>query len=229
MPRRVLLLNLLACFWCCAVLNVRLHLAGHHHYIFLLWNLFLAAIPLGLSLGLGRLNRLVLAMPLLAVWLLFFPNAPYVLTDLIHLNARRSGQVPQWLDLLMLLSFALVSLWFGFQSLRIVQHWLARRYSRAAGWSAALGTLALSGFGVYLGRFPRWNSWDIVHRPHLLLQDIAGRVLDPVQHAQTWGFTLGFGTLLIFGYLFWISATTPQPAEVKIDQPCPTTTPATIT
>jgi len=215
MPRRVLLLNLLACFWCCAVLNVRLHLAGHHHYIFLLWNLFLAAIPLGLSLGLGRVNRLVLAMPLLAVWLLFFPNAPYVLTDLIHLNARRSGQVPQWLDLLMLLSFALVSLWFGFQSLRIVQQWLARRYSRAAGWSAALGTLALSGFGVYLGRFPRWNSWDIVHRPHLLLQDIAGRVLDPVQHAQTWGFTLGFGTLLIFGYLFWISATTPQPAEVK--------------
>jgi uncharacterized membrane protein len=215
MPRRVLLLNLLACFWCCAVLNVRLHLAGHHHYIFLLWNLFLAAIPLGLSLGLGRVNRLVLAMPLLAVWLLFFPNAPYVLTDLIHLNARRSGQVPQWLDLLMLLSFALVSLWFGFQSLRIVQHWLARRYSRVAGWSAALGTLALSGFGVYLGRFPRWNSWDIVHRPQLLLQDIAGRVLDPVQHAQTWGFTLGFGTLLIFGYLFWISATTPQPAEVK--------------
>lgn len=217
MPRRVLLLNLLACFWCCAVLNVRLHLAGHHHYIFLLWNLFLAAVPLGLSLGLGRVNRLVLAMPLLAVWLLFFPNAPYVLTDLIHLNARRSGQVPQWLDLLMLLSFALVSLWFGFQSLRIVQHWLARRYSRVAGWSAALGTLALSGFGVYLGRFPRWNSWDIVQRPQLLLQDIAGRVLDPMQHAQTWGFTLGFGTLLIFGYLFWISATTPQPAEAKID------------
>jgi len=217
MPRRILLLNLLATLWCCGVLGTRLHLADHHAYIFLLWNLFLAAIPLGLSLALRRVNRLALALPLLSVWLLFFPNAPYVLTDLIHLNARRHGQVPQWLDLLMLLSFALVSLCFGFQSLRIVQHWLARRYSSAVGWSAALGTLTLSGFGIYLGRFPRWNSWDIVHRPHLLLQDIAGRVLDPVQHAQTWGFTLGFGTLLIFGYLFWISATTPQSAEAKID------------
>jgi uncharacterized membrane protein len=206
MPRRVLLLNLLACLWCCAVLSVRFNLAGHYHYVFMLWNLFLATIPLGLSLALGRIDRLTLALPLLTVWLLFFPNAPYVLTDLIHLNASRNRHVPQWLDLLMLLSFALVSLWFGFQSLRLVQHWLARRYSRVAGWSAALGTLVLSGFGVYLGRFLRWNSWDIVQRPHLLRRDIVGRVLDPVQHAQTWGFTLGFGTLLIFGYLFWISS-----------------------
>jgi hypothetical protein len=88
---------------------------------------------------------------------------------------------------------------------------LNRPYRRNALDSAALGTLVLSGFGVYLGRFLRWNSWDIVHRPHLLLRDIAGRVLDPVQHAQTWGFTLGFGTLLIFGYLFWISSAHAHP------------------
>lgn len=217
MPRRILLLNLAATFWCCIVLNIRFHAAGHHGYIFLLWNLFLAAVPLGLSLGLERCRRLIYALPLLSVWLLFFPNAPYVLTDLIHLNAHRHGQVPQWLDLLLLLSFALVALWFGFQSLQIVQHWFTRRFSRAAAWGVAVGTLVLSGFGVYLGRFLRWNSWDVVHRPHQLFKDIALRLLDPLHHSHTWSFTLGFGTLLLFTYLFWISATTPQCLQRNLD------------
>lgn len=217
MPRRILLLNLLATFWCCIVLNIRFHVAGHHGYIFLLWNLFLAAIPLGLSLGLERTRRLVHAAPLLSVWLLFFPNAPYVLTDLIHLNAYRHGRVPQWLDLLLLLSFALVALWFGFQSLQIVQHRFTRRFSRATAWGVTVVSLGLSGFGVYLGRFLRWNSWDIVHQPHLLFKDIASRLLDPFHHSHTWSFTLGFGTLLLFTYLFWISATTPQPAQRNLD------------
>lgn len=108
----------------------------------------------------------------------------------------------------MLLSFALVSLWLGFQSLQIIQHWFAVRFSRFTAWSVAVGSLGLSGFGVYLGRFPRWNSWDVFHRPQLLFHDIASRVLDPLQHAHTWGFTLGFGTLLILAYLFWISTAT---------------------
>jgi uncharacterized membrane protein len=211
MPRRVLLLNLLAILWCCLVLNVRMHFAGHHNYAFLLWNLFLAVIPLGLSLGVAKTNRILLAAPLLVVWLLFFPNAPYVLTDLIHLTPHNHGHVPLWLDLLMLLSFALVSLWLGFQSLQIIQHWFAARFSRFTAWSVAVSALGLSGFGVYLGRFPRWNSWDVLHRPQLLFHDIASRVFDPLQYAHTWGFTLGFGTLLILAYLFWIStATTAQ-------------------
>jgi uncharacterized membrane protein len=207
MSTRVFLLNLFACLWCCLVLNLRFHLAGHHYYAFLLWNLFLAAIPLGLSLGLRQINRLTLALPLLAVWLLFFPNAPYVLTDLMHLNDH-NDHVPQWLDLLMLLSFAFVALWFGFQSLHIVQHWFARKFSHAMAWCVTVGSLGLSGFGVYLGRFDRWNSWDILHRPLSLLSRISSYCLHPLAHTGIWGFTLGFGTLLIFAYLFWFSAVT---------------------
>ena len=216
MSTRVLLLNLLACLWCCFMLNLRFHLAGHHYYAFMLWNLFLAAIPLGLSLCLRRINSLTLALPLLAVWLLFFPNAPYVLTDLLHLN-EHNGNVPKWLDLLMLLSFALVALWFGFQSLHIVQHWFARKFSHATAWCVTLGSLGLSGFGVYLGRFDRWNSWDLLHRPASLLSRIASYVLDPLAHTRTWGFTLGFGTLLILAYLFWFSAMPAAPDSRKID------------
>jgi uncharacterized membrane protein len=217
MSRRVLLLNLLAILWCCLVLNVRMHLAERYNYAFLLWNLFLAVIPLSLSLGVAKTNRTVLAAPLLAAWLLFFPNAPYVLTDLIHLTPHNHAYVPLWLDLLMLLSFAFVSLWLGFQSLQIIQHWFAARFSRLTAWSVAVGSLGLSGFGVYLGRFERWNSWDVLRRPHLLFSDIASRVLDPLQHANTWGFSLGFGTLLILAYLFWISTATADHAPRNVD------------
>ncbi|WP_395740848.1 DUF1361 domain-containing protein [Prosthecobacter sp.] len=206
MSARIFLLNLFACLWCSIMLGLRFHLAGHHGYSFMMWNLFLAAIPLGLSLGLRRIKSLTLALPLLAVWLLFFPNAPYVLTDLLHLNETKTP-VPKWLDLLMLLSFAAVSLWFGFQSLHIVQHWFARKFSHATAWCVTIGTLGLSGFGVYLGRFDRWNSWDLVHRPFSLLGRIAGYIMHPLANTRTWGFTLGFGTLLVFAYLFWFSAT----------------------
>ena len=215
MSTRVFLLNLFACLWCCIMLNLRIHLAGHHYYAFMLWNLFLAAIPLGLSLGLRQINSLTLALPLLAVWLLFFPNAPYVLTDLIHLT-EHSSNVPKWLDLLMLLSFALVSLWFGFQSLHIVQHWFARKFSHTTAWCVTVGSLGLSGFGVYLGRFDRWNSWDLLHRPLSLLRTIASYVLHPLAHTRTWGFTLGFGTLLILAYLFWFSAA-PMPDKRRTE------------
>ena len=216
MSTRVFLLNLFACLWCCILLNVRMHLAGHSYYAFMLWNLFLAAIPLGLSLGLRQINRLVLAVPLLAVWLLFFPNAPYVLTDLMHLN-EHNAHVPKWLDLLMLLSFALVALWFGFQSLHMVQLWFTRKYSHATAWCVSVGSLALSGFGIYLGRFDRWNSWDLVHRPVSLLSRIASYILHPMDHSRTWGFTLGFGTMLILSYLFLFSSVPTAPDSRKLD------------
>lgn len=216
MSPRVFLLNLLACLWCCIVLDLRMQMAGHHYYAFMLWNLFLAAIPLGISLGLRRTDRLILALPLLAVWLLFFPNAPYVLTDLMHLSEHPGG-VPKWLDLLMLLSFALVSLGLGFQSLHIVQHWFARQYSHATAWCVSLGALGLSGFGIYLGRFDRWNSWDLLHRPAALLSRIAAYILHPMAHTRTWGFTLGFGTLLIFAYLFWFSSVPTAQDNRKLD------------
>lgn len=198
------------------VLHLRFRLSGHHYYSFMVWNLFLAAIPLALSLGLRRIDNPWVALPLLAMWLLFFPNAPYVLTDLMHLN-EHNGKVPKWLDLLMLLSFALVALWYGFQSLHIVQHWFARKISHAAAWCVTVGSLGLSGFGVYLGRFDRWNSWDLLQRPASLLSRIASYILHPLAHTRTWGFTLGFGTLLIFAYLFWFSSVPTTADSRKLD------------
>lgn len=190
-----------ACLWCAALLGFRLNWSGNSKFVFLVWNLFLAAIPLGFAVLLSKVERWRLAAPLISGWLLFFPNAPYVLTDLLHLRPR-SG-IPVWYDLLMLLSFALVSLWLGFQSLQLVQVWIARKSSALMAWSFVAVSLFLSGFGIYLGRFLRWNSWDIVSNPVSLMGDIWERFADPLAHGQTWGVTLGFGGLLLVAYLFW--------------------------
>jgi uncharacterized membrane protein len=184
-------------------------------FVFLAWNLFLAAIPLGFAVLLSKIERWRLATPFISGWLLFFPNAPYVLTDLLHLHPR-SG-IPVWYDLLMLLSFALVSLWMGFQSLQLVQVWIARKSSLLMAWSFVGICLMLSGFGIYLGRFLRWNSWDIVSNPGSLLGDIWERFADPLAHGQTWGVTLGFGGLLLVAYLFWMFSTTSTTSSDNAD------------
>ncbi len=198
---RLLSIAAVACVWCAVLLGYRFYWAGYTKFAFLAWNLFLAAIPLGFAVILSKVERWRLAAPLISGWLLFFPNAPYVLTDLLHLR-QRTG-IPIWYDLLMLLSFALVSLWMGFQSLQLVQVWISRKSSSYMAWSFVAVSLFLSGFGIYLGRFLRWNSWDIVSNPVSLLTDIWDRLADPLAHGRTWGVTLGFGGLLFVAYLFW--------------------------
>jgi uncharacterized membrane protein len=205
---RLVLVTLLACVWCAMLLAARRLVSGESTLMFLAWNLFLAGIPLGLSVMLERVRHPLLGLPVLGGWLLFFPNAPYVLTDLLHLRAR--AHVPLWYDLLMLLSFALVSLWMGFQSLRMVQDWVARKTSAPMAWLFVLTSLVLSGFGIYLGRFLRWNSWDIVSQPHQLLRDIAVRVIDPFAYSRTWLVTAGFAGLLIVAYVFWVAVQMPE-------------------
>ena len=212
---RLLSIAAVACVWCAALLGYRIHWAGHTQFVFLAWNLFLAAIPLGFAVLLSKIERWRLATPFISGWLLFFPNAPYVLTDLLHLHPR-SG-IPVWYDLLMLLSFALVSLWMGFQSLQLVQVWIARKSSLLMAWSFVGICLMLSGFGIYLGRFLRWNSWDIVSNPGSLLGDIWERFADPLAHGQTWGVTLGFGGLLLVAYLFWMFSTTSTTSSDNAD------------
>jgi uncharacterized membrane protein len=199
---RLLFLATIACLWCGILLAVRLKWSGQPWFFFMVWNLFLAAVPLGFSLSLHRIRRDWLAAPVLAAWLLFFPNAPYVLTDLMHL--KEHGGVPLWFDLLLLLSFALVALWMGFQSLRLVQDWVTwRTSSPVISWIFVCTTLMLSGFGIYLGRFLRWNSWDIFSRPHLLIADFMHRLGDPATMVKIGGVTFGFGGMLLIAYVSW--------------------------
>ncbi|MFN7119984.1 MAG: DUF1361 domain-containing protein [Saprospiraceae bacterium] len=172
-------------------------------YAFLVWNLMLAAIPYGISTLLVEFESLrkrqLLFWSLLALWLLFLPNAPYIFTDLFHLKPRNG--VPLWFDLLLLLSFAWNGIILCYLSLFEVQELVAARIGKRLTWLSVFAILFLCAFGVYLGRFLRWNSWDLFLNPSALFSDIADRFLHPLLHLQTWGLTLGYGTFLILGYL----------------------------
>ena len=190
---------LLACttLWCFALLAGRIFFAGSSSYSFMIWNLFLAFVPLICS-------RLLKAeMPpwrfwsLLGLWLLFFPNAPYVVTDLIHLHRKSHPTIPIWYDVAMLSNFACLALLFGLISLRKVHDVLERRLVPAKAAIVIALVSFLSGFGIYLGRFLRWNSWDLFTRPWSLISDVLDRFIDPFSHPRTWLVTVLFGGTIL--------------------------------
>ena len=198
----------------CLVLSViRVFASATPTFLFLNWNLFLAFIPWALSSLLiiyPKLQEKKLAViTLLGTWLLFFPNAPYILTDLFHL--KHVVSMPMWFDLLLILSFAWVGLLFGFMSLwdieKILKQYLIK--SRLKGllryrfsiplFSSVL--LFIGSFGIYLGRYLRWNSWDIIAEPFALIYDIGDRFVNPFEHPRTWGVTLLMG--LFLNLVYW--------------------------
>ena len=173
-------------------------------FFFLNWNLLLAWIPLvcaGTAWALqGRFERpRFRTLPFLGLWLLFFPNAPYILTDLLHL-AQREG-VPLWFDLLLLLSYAWNGLILGFVSLWIVQSLLQRWFGVIAGWIGAGVALCAGAFGIYLGRFERWNSWDMLLQPADRMRDLVEGLLYPMQHVKALAVTGLLAAILCAMYL----------------------------
>ena len=190
-----------ACLFCLSLLAYRISWSGRTSFFFLSWNLALAAIPLVFAvaaLGLSRLRWTFASLALLVPWLLFLPNAPYILTDLLHLKAR--APIPLWYDLIMLLAFALTGLLLGFLSMACAERVLLTVFKRPLVLVLHGIVLFLCGFGIYLGRFLRWNSWEIATRPKSFLYVVGDRVLDPTEHPKTWAVTLLIGLLLIILY-----------------------------
>jgi uncharacterized membrane protein len=183
-------------------LAAQIHATHDHGYTFLVWNLFLAWVPLiaaALAFALARRRVGLVVVVLVAVWLLFFPNAPYMLTDFIHLQGNASS--PLWYDALMLSSFAWTALMLGFVSLYLVHAIIAPRAGAAVGWLVVVCALGLASFGVYLGRFARFNSWDVVKRPHLVLSVIRNDVNSPVHDPKMVLALLALTASLLVGYL----------------------------
>ncbi len=172
--------------------------------VFLLWNLFLAWIPLGIAciveaLWLRRfINEWGIALGV-SVWLLFFPNAPYLITDLIHLKSSPDYIV--WYDALMNFSFALAGLLTGLYSLLKIHRLIGGAINSLLAWMTVCSSLVLSSYGVYLGRFGRWNSWDIVTNPLALFQYSVHSLYDPLAVKLTLVFS--FAMLIIY-ISFWI-------------------------
>jgi uncharacterized membrane protein len=145
------------------------------------------------GVGLSRL------LPLAALWLLFLPNAPYLLTDLIHLGSRNDA--PLWFDLVLFSAFAWTGAFLGFLSIYLMQVVVRRTHGALLGWALVGGSLLASGFGIYLGRSLGWNSWDFVTSPKPLLADVWAHVSDPLSHPRTLGMTVALTALLSVLYL----------------------------
>ena len=165
---RLTIFGLLAGATLMAVVLVRLRVIGTDslRYVFLVWNLFLAWIPFMVAyviytLPLSRRAWLLVAPLGAFLWLIFFPNAPYILTDFQHLSAPGEG-FPVWYDVLLLMWAAFTGLFLGMISLFMMQEIVRREFGRWSGWGFVLLVTGLTAIGVYMGRFLRWNSWDVL-------------------------------------------------------------------
>jgi uncharacterized membrane protein len=176
------------------------------NYRFLVWNLILAWIPL-LFASLAYASAItrkplmiVVILACAAAWLAFFPNAPYILTDFQHL-AVTDRYIPVWYDVILLIWFAWTGLLLGIVSLYLMQEIVTRWINVSAGWLFAILVIGLSSFGIYLGRFGRWNSWDLWQQPKAVIKDVFDVLRHPRSNLSVLGFTLIFTLFFIFIYL----------------------------
>jgi uncharacterized membrane protein len=182
------------------LLILRIKIAHSFFYSFLIWNLFLAVIPFALTTILNSFHKIryFTFAVYFCIWLVFLPNAPYIVTDLVHL--RHSSPKLIWLDVLMVNSFALSGLLFFYFSmedmLKLATNFTTLKHTKCF----SLLLCFLSAFGVYLGRFLRYNSWEVIQNPTPLLNSIIDSIVHPITNADCWLFTLVFGIFLNLGY-----------------------------
>jgi uncharacterized membrane protein len=226
------------CFSCGLVILRMIH-AHSLLFVFMIWNLFLAYVPYALSSWLNRrldreerfsgrqldrpltqsLSRPIKRRPLFLVavcliWLLFFPNAFYMLTDLFHLHDSRNPKVPEWFDLAMIFSFAWNGLLLGVLSLRQMERLLEDKRLANALFGRRLQVplpyptaavvypvIGLSALGIYTGRYLRYNSWDIITDPFQLIEDITAMIIHPLRNRPAWDMILCYAILLGFVYV----------------------------
>lgn len=198
------------------LIGVRLFLAAPSRaYAFLVWNLFLAWIPYVIGLCLliyhPRITSRWMLLVIVLLWILFFPNAPYIATDFFHFDQK--PHIPVWFDLIMLFSFAWSGLLLGLLSLRDVQTVIAEKTNHFLGWLFVMLAILFGAVGVYMGRYLRWNSWDVFIDPIELVNDLVTRFMYPSQDWRVWGLTVAFSFFLGAAYATLLLLMKNQPNE----------------
>jgi uncharacterized membrane protein len=201
--RLVTLLGLVAVsLFCVALVLIRYAESGNTKFVGLIWNLFLAWIPFVLAVAVydrwRRHGAAAVLLALGALWLLFFPNAPYIVTDYVHLE--RTADAPYWYDAVTVSAFAWTGLLLGFASLFLMQTVVRQWRGVVSGWVFAGAALALGSLGIYLGRFLRLNSWDALEHPGVLPRILHAAARDPFAYQQAIGVTVLFTLALGLAY-----------------------------
>ena len=197
--RRLVMLLLLTTIIASGLVITRVYITHHLTFLFLLWNLFLAWIPFFISRYMmysdTSKRKWYRNLGLFLVWLIFFPNAPYILTDLVHLQHR--SDMPFWYDMMILLFFCFNSLFLAFASMIHMKRVIDKFFRQTLSHIIILLIFIMTSLGVYIGRFQRYNSWDILTDPVNLVRDVCALILNA-------GNDLRFLYMFVFLSLFLI-------------------------
>lgn len=203
-PRRLVMALTLMAGVSCGLLAARIFISDSMRYSFMPWNLFLGIVPAILALWLVTRVRQYgwlkwQQLLLTALWIVFLPNSFYMITDLIHL--RVNYEAPLLFDVTLLMSFIASGLVFGFISVYMVHKELVKRIKEFNVYAIIMFIFLMASFAICLGRYTRWNTWDILLQPAGLLFDVSDRVVNPNAHILTYQTTLILFALLASIYI----------------------------
>lgn len=204
-PERLITSVSFVCVVAISLLLFRIISSDSSRYIFMIWNLLLAVVPVFLAWWLfERLKTKpwweFKQLAITAGWLLFLPNSFYLITDFVHL--RQTYEVSLLYDVVLFMSFAIAGLILGYISLYLVHANLEKRVRQRTAWAIVALILFASSFAIYLGRFSRWNTWDVLFQPAGLLFDVSDKFVNPNMHSETYETTLIFLALLL--PIYWV-------------------------
>lgn len=190
------LLFLFSCY-CLSLSFIRVKLTTSIYLLFLIWNLFLAIIPFLITTYLKTINPFnvkIKSVLLIITWLLFLPNSFYIITDFVHLTL--SNKYTFWYDLLLISSYSSLGFLLGILSLKDFEDYLLQKLSQKFSLIIIFGITILCGFGIYMGRILRYNSWDILQNPMQLFSDL----FEVFGTKESVAFSFLFGLFIYFFY-----------------------------
>jgi uncharacterized membrane protein len=188
--------------FCLLMVSFRILYTGEWMFAFLVWNLFLAYAPYRVSSYIEKQSKALSSYTfflLLIVWLLLVPNSFYIITDLFHL--RKNEVVPLWFDLALILSFAWNGIVVGVLSVRQIEKALQQRFKTMNEWLFVLPVMYLNALGIFIGRYLRFNSWDVLTNPLELISDVGYLLIHPIRNRFDWSMIICFTLLLSIFYL----------------------------
>lgn len=199
-PQSIIKLLILA-----VVLNLlRIILFNNTSFIYILWNILLAFIPFFISsILIFKTDKNNIIKPFFIIsfilWLIFLPNAPYVITDFIHLG--RVHAVPVMYDIFLLFTSAATALLMGLYSLFHMEKMLLLKFSKKVTNILITIIILFTSFGMYLGRFLRFNSWDLFISHNSLVFGIWNALSNPNNLMNIYSYTILFFFFIYVSYI----------------------------
>jgi uncharacterized membrane protein len=193
---------ILSCLFSIGLTCFRVLYTKQWFFVWLGWNLFLALVPYLITRMVIRqprwIDNTVRFVTIFVVWLLFLPNSFYIITDLFHLQMREG--VPYWFDLALIFSFAWNGILLGAASIRQMEKCITLKWPRVREWQFVYPLMLLNSFGIYIGRYLRYNSWDVIANPFQLTEDIWYLLLHPVRNRFDWSMILCYAVFMTLIY-----------------------------